>query len=77
MIFEGKKLGTQQVVANCFRTPTPNIHFFILLFDLAQGLRKLHISYPVLGKNLETVFSACARGEFVLLFFVKLKIKRN
>ena len=40
VIFERKKSGTQQIVPNCYRTPILKFHFEMLLFNLAQGLRK-------------------------------------
>ena len=35
-----KKIGTRQVVRNCFRTPISKFPILMLLFNLALGLRK-------------------------------------
>ena len=35
-----KKLNTCHVVPNCFRIPIPKCHLIMLLFNLAQGIRK-------------------------------------
>ena len=42
MIFDEEKVGTRQVVPNCFRTPIPKFHFLMFLFNLVLGLRKFY-----------------------------------
>ena len=41
MIFEERKKGIWQVVPNCYRVPISKFRFKMLLFNLAQDLRKI------------------------------------
>ena len=69
-------LGEKRASVSCaklFETPIPKFHFEMLLFNLAQGLRKLlHTNF------VSTVFGACTRlGGNVFVDFLKLKMKRH
>ena len=51
MIFEFKKLDTQQVVPNFVWTPNPKFICKMLFINLAQGLRKKFDCYPKMGRT--------------------------
>ena len=77
--FLRKKLGTQQVVQNCFRTPIPEIlHFFMLLFKLGAGpLKILTPPYRTVLYTYELASKPCKLAKYTLKVHTSFSIGKQ
>ena len=66
--FLKKYLGTCHVVVDCYGTPNPKFYFDLLLFHLAQGLKRPQKMLPV---TLKSAHTKCFRSKTVFAIFEK------